>query len=161
MTLVSLSTTRSRAATSPSVWTLPESTRSPKPLSTPSRPTTATWSPTPSRHALFRPPTQSLLPAPVPAARTSKTTSSVLKSWKKSPRASPALPVPTPFRPAAKSALWSSPKRSTRIRWSCSPETSQRRSRKSLSIPVRSRCICCARPRPQITRSKISKRHDG
>ena len=69
--------------------------------------------------------------APARAARTSKTMSSVWKSWRRSPRASPALRAPTPSRPAARSASWSSPRMSARIRWSCWPGISPRRSKKS------------------------------
>ena len=97
----------------------------------PSRPTTATWRPTPSSPASFRRPTPSPLRAPAPGARTSRTMSSVSKSSRKSPRASPASPTALPFRPAARSASWSSPRRSRRIRWCCSRATSPRRSRTS------------------------------
>ena len=55
----------------------------------------------------------------------------VSKSSRKSPRASPASPTALPFRPAARSASWSSPRRSRRIRWCCSRATSPRRSRTS------------------------------
>ena len=99
--------------------------------STPSRPTTATWRPTPSSPASFRRPTPSPPRAPAPGARTSRTMSSVSKSSRKSPRASPASPTALPFRPAARSASWSSPRRSRRIRWCCSRATSPRRSRTS------------------------------
>ena len=119
------------AAMSPSASISPASTRSPRQSFTPSRRTTATWSRIPSSPVLFRRQTRYPLPAPARAARISRATSSVLRSWRRSPRASPASQAPTRFRPAARSASWSSPKRSARIRWFCLPATSQRRSRTS------------------------------
>ena len=58
--------------------------------STPSRPTTATWSPRPPWPSSSWPPMPSPLPAPVPAARTWRATSSVWKRWKPSATASRA-----------------------------------------------------------------------
>ncbi len=60
-------------------------------------------------------------------------------SWRRSPPPSPGWKSPTPSRPAARCASWSSPTRSARIRWCSWPGTSPRRSRKSWSIPARSR----------------------
>ena len=71
----------------------------------------------------------------------------------------PAWRSPSPSRPAARSASWSSPTRSARTRWCCWPGTSPRRSRTSWSIPARSRSTCCVRPRQLNTQSKCSLFH--
>ena len=83
------------------------------------------------RPALSRRRTRFRPPVPARGARTLKTTLSVWKSWRRSPRASPALRAPMLSRPDARSALWSSPRRSARIRWFCWPATSPRRSKRS------------------------------
>ncbi len=98
-------------------------------LSTPSKPTTATSSRTPSSPASFRRRTPFRLRAPVRAARTSKTMSSASKSSRRLPKASAALRAAMPFRPDAKFASWSSPKRFPRTKWFFWRAISPRRSK--------------------------------
>ena len=95
---------------------LARKSRSPRRSSTPSRPTTTTSNRIRSSPCWSRPPTPSARPAPAPAARTSRTTSSAWRSWRPSPGPSPGSPAATPSRRAARSASWSSPRRSVRIR---------------------------------------------
>ena len=106
---------------------------------TPSRPTTTMWSPAPWWPALCRRPTPSPPPGPGPGGRTWRTISSGWRSWRRSPPPSPGWKSPTPSRPAARCASWSSPTRSARIRWSCWSGILPRRSKMSWNIPVRSR----------------------
>ena len=88
------------------------------------------------------------------AVKTSKTTSAGSKSSKSSPAPSRASKSPMPFRPAARFASWSSPKRSPRTIW-CSWRTIlPRRSRPSSSTLDRSRSTSSAKPRPSNTQSK-------
>ena len=118
-------------------------------------PTTAMWSPRPRWPLSFRPAMPSAPHVPVPAARTWRAMSSVWKIWR---RSLPALRVwsrPLPFRPAAKSASWSSLMSSAMIRSSCWPARSPRRSRIPSIIPARSRSTSSARAAPSSTRSKI------
>ena len=138
-TWASPSTTRWRAPTCRSAWSWPGSTGRTRTSCMPLRRTTTTWSPAPSWPASSRQPTPSPPPAPAPAARTWRTISSVWRSWRRSPPPSPAWRSPSPFRPAARCALWWPRTRSARIRWCSWPGTSPRRSRRSWSIPARSR----------------------
>ena len=148
-------TTRSRAAMSRSVWISAASTRKTPRSSMPLRPTTAMWSPRPRWPLSFRPAMPSVPHVPVPAARTWRAMSSVWKIWRRSLPALRAWSRPLPFRPAAKSASWSSPMSSAMIRSSCWPARSPRRSRIPSIIPARSRSTSSARAAPSSTRSKI------
>ena len=138
-------TTRSRAATSRSVLTSARNTARTRRSSTPSRPTTATWSPRPPWPSSSWLPMPSPLPAPVPAARTWRATSSVWKRWKPSATASRASKAPTLSRLAARSAFWSSRTRSATIRSSCWRAMSPKRSRTSWITPARSRSASSAK----------------
>lgn len=77
-----------------------------------------------------------------------------LKSLKSLPTPSRALTARMQFRPAAKYALWSSPKRYQRTIWFFWQGTLPRRSSPSLNIPDRSRFISSARQRPLNTQNK-------
>ena len=123
--------------------------------STPSRPTTATWSPRRRWRSSSWPPTRFPLPVPVPAARTWRATSSVWKHWRLSATALRASRAPTPCRQAARSASLSSPTRSATTRSFCWHAMSPRRSRTSWITPVRSRSASSARAEQPSTRSKI------
>ena len=148
-------TTRSRAAMSRSVWISAASTRKTPRSSMPLRPTTAMWSPRPRWPLSFRPAMPSAPHVPVPAARTWRAMSSVWKIWRRSLPALRAWSRPLPFRPAAKSASWSSLMSSAMIRSSCWPARSPRRSRIPSIILARSRSTSSARAAPSSTRSKI------
>ena len=115
----------------------------------------AMWSPRPRWPLSFRPAMPSAPHVPVPAARTWRAMSSVWKIWRRSLPALRAWSRPLPFRPAAKSASWSSPMSSAMIRSSCWPARSPRRSRIPSIIPARSRSTSSARAAPSSTRSKI------
>ena len=154
-TWASPSTTRWRAPTSPSAWSWPGSTTRARPSSTPSTPTTTTWSPRRWWPAWFRRPTPSPPPGPAPGGRTWRTISSVWRSWRRSPPPSPAWRSPSPSRRAGRSASWSSPTRSARTRWCSWPGRSPRRSRTSWNTPARSRSTSCGRPKLSSTRSNI------
>ncbi len=75
------STTRWRAPMSPSAWSWPGSTTRARPSSTPSTPTTTTWSPRRWWPAWFKRPTPSPPPDPAPGGRTWRTISSVWRNW--------------------------------------------------------------------------------
>ena len=101
-----------------------------------------------AHHNDIEPKTLSLPPAPAPGARIWRTISSAWRPWRRSPPLSPAWKSPMPFRPAARCASWSSPRRSARIRWFCWPGILPRRSKRNWNTPARSRSTCCGRPRP-------------
>ena len=119
------------AATSRSALTSARNTARTRRSSTPSRPTTATWSPRRRWRSSSWPPTRFPLPVPVPAARTWRATSSVWKHWRLSATALRASRAPTPYRQAARSASLSSPTRSATTRSFCWHAMSPRRSRTS------------------------------
>ena len=96
----------------------------------------AMWSPRPRWPLSFRPAMPSAPHVPVPAARTWRAMSSVWKIWRRSLPALRAWSRPLPFRPAAKSASWSSLMSSAMIKSSCWPARSPRRSRIPSIIPA-------------------------
>ena len=89
-----------------------------------------------------------------PGARRENLENYIKRLERRSPPPSPAWRSPLPSRPAARSASWSSPRWSARIRWSFWPGTLPRRSRTSWSTPARSRSTFCGRPRPSSTPNK-------
>ena len=98
---------------------------------------------------------ESPLPVRAHAARTSRTTSSVWKSWKASQTKRRAFRARMRSRQAARSASSSTRTRYPTMQWFCSRATSPRRSRTSWIIPARSRSTWSARPAPSTTQSKI------
>ena len=87
--------------------------------------------------------------------KTSRTTSSVCRSSRRSPRPSTALSVPSLSRRDERFALWSSPRSSRTSVWFRSRERSVKRSRKSSNIPDRSRSTLSAKAVRQSSQSKF------
>ncbi len=92
---------------------------------------------------------------PAREEKTSRTTSSVCRSSRRSPRPSTALSVPLLSRRDARFALWSSPRSSRTSVWFRSRERSVKRSRKSSNIPDRSRSTLSAKAVRLSSRSKF------
>ena len=102
---------------------------------------------------------QAPMPSPLPVrehgVRTLKTMSNVWRNWKRSQNPSTASTNAMPSRQDARSASWSPRTKSPRMRPSCWPATSPRRSNPSLPIPDRSRSTSSVRPKRWISQNKI------
>ena len=133
------------------------STRKTKRLFTLSTLTTATSRQRQSLPASFRRQTQSPQHVPVQEERTYRTTSSVLKSLRKSPTPSTVLSVPSLFRQAVRFVSWSSPTSSQTTRWYCSQEILLPRLRKNSNIRVRSRSTLSAKTEQLTTLNNFSE----
>ena len=144
-TSVKPSTTSSKGPMSPSAQMPRRSTVKAKPSFTPSRRTTETSKRRPPSPSSYRRPMPSPPPVPAPAARTSRTTSSVWRNSKRSPTPMAESRTPSLSRPVVRSESSSNPKRSMTIRWSSSRMTSHSGSRAKWNIPDRSRSMSSGR----------------
>ena len=124
--------------------------------STPSRPTTATSSPRARWPSSSWRPTPSARPAPAPAAKIWRATSSAWKRWKACATALTASTALTPCRPGARCASWSSRRRSATIRSSCLRVASPKRSRTSSTTPARSKSASSAKAARPSTPNKAA-----
>jgi ribonuclease Y len=106
---------------------------------TPSRRTTATWSPTPSSPASCRRPTPSPPHAPAPGARTSRTISASRK-LEELTSSFPGVEKAYAIQAGREVRIMVKPEEvNRRTAWSCWPTTSPRRSSPSSNTPARSR----------------------